>query len=188
MHPPHAIEHMIDCADHAWDRLNLRPPCNLRDVCDFLNISVERQTLPNDVFGMFVRTPQGNAVIVLNAGLPLNLLRFTWAHEIGHAISTKGTTIHRYRAGFLEEQLCSQFARHLLVPSPVLIAECERLGHPGHNRFGALREIFEVSSELLGDRLIESGMDRRKPVCREGRIAAVSLTKEFYPYGVQDGR
>ena len=132
----------------------------------------------NDTYGMFMRLPDGREIIKINSCLSYQQMRFTWAHEICHSITTTGPVTLECRASFDEEQLCSQFARHLLVPDEVLSRECARLGHPENNRFGALAELFQVTKELMGERLKETGLDRPQ-VSQEGRRSALKVFKDL---------
>lgn len=174
--PHHTTEQMISCAAQAWKRLALTPPCDLQAVCDFLKIRVKKRPMCNDIMGVFVRLSDGQEFIKLNAGLSPEQLRFTWAHEIAHSIMTTGPVTILTRTTFGEEQICSHFARNLLVPESVLQSECERLGHPENNRFGTLVELFGVSSDLMSERLEECGANRRQ-ISREGRKSAIEVYK-----------
>jgi Zn-dependent peptidase ImmA (M78 family) len=129
-------------------------------VCDFLRIGVGRECFGNDLTGIFARADDSTETIVLNSGLLYVDMRWTWAHEIGHSIITVEPVSVDHRPTWDEEQLCNEFARHLLVPSEVLRAECIRLGHPKQNRIGTLAELFGVTRDVVRDRLRDIGMHR----------------------------
>jgi Zn-dependent peptidase ImmA (M78 family) len=152
-------------ATSAWTNLDLAPPCDLSAVSEFFNIVYRREVLPPGVLGMFTRNPDETCSILIASALPIEDQRRVWAHEIGHALLSKGLT------GFIEYQCtvfnkndkverdCDDFARRLLMPEIILRTEAKRLGHTrSNNRLGTLASLFSVSKEDMVQRLRQIGI------------------------------
>lgn len=66
-------------------------------------------------FGFTIKDPHGRRIILYNEDAPLGCIRFTIAHEIGHAVLDHHNEDDR---GAEREANC--FARNLLCPSPIV--------------------------------------------------------------------
>ncbi len=150
-------------ATSAWRRLKLTPPCDLQAVSDYLHIRVERRVLPNDLYGAYIRLPDGSHGIKLNSGLHPARQRYVWAHEIAHALLHRGQKVElviEFRRGFAlgRERDCDRFAACLLMPEVQLRAAAAELGHPTVNKARSLAVRFGVSTQAMRIRLSELGL------------------------------
>lgn len=152
-------------AHSAWINLDLTPPADLSRVCCHLNIEYCRTELSYGVYGIYTESSDGHKRIFIASALPIEQQRIVWAHEIGHALISRGLTgelEYRYTIGNKNnktEQECDRFALHLLMPEMVLREEAKRLGHSRkNNRLGTLAAKFGVTTEDMIQRLRQIGI------------------------------
>jgi HTH-type transcriptional regulator/antitoxin HigA len=89
-------------ACNAWRRLDLRPPADLRAVCEFLNVELIYETPPNGSRGLYLLDGDRASIYVSPTMPRIGALRLILAHEIGHAIlGTSGVL----GACFVDEKL-----------------------------------------------------------------------------------
>lgn len=106
------------------------------------------QLLENSEFGFSIVSSTGNRIILYNENMPLGSIRFTIAHEIGHAILGHIT----------EDDPCSEkeancFARNLLCPLPV----AEILGASTIDDY---TELFSVTASMAMTTIDRRNSDR----------------------------
>lgn len=73
-----------------------------------------QQLLEISEFGFSILSSAGNRIILYNENMPLGCIRFTIAHEIGHAILG-----HTDENDPISEKEANCFARNLLCPLPI---------------------------------------------------------------------
>ncbi|QCQ94044.1 ImmA/IrrE family metallo-endopeptidase [Rhodococcus sp. SGAir0479] len=144
--------------DQYWDDGVF--PVDPIKVAGAMGIKVYSASLESDCFGMIIGAPDGSADIYLDADQPLNRLRFTCAHEIGHYVDNTskidGTELafvdRRSDAGrgTAPEVYANEFAGSLLMPADQISRELER--NPSMTPM-ELAAKFEVSLDAMRYRL-----------------------------------
>lgn len=149
-------------AHSAWTNLKLTPPCDMGVICDYLNIEYSRRTLTPGTLGIYMQQPEQQGLVMIASALPADAQRKVWAHEIGHAVMSRGINgVIEFHSTMSNkdtqiERDCDTFAWHLLMPELVVRAEAKRLGHTRtNNRLGTLAGLFEVSKDDMTRRLRE---------------------------------
>jgi Zn-dependent peptidase ImmA (M78 family) len=155
-------------AASAWKRLSLSAPADLQAVCDYLKIRVEKEVLPRDTLGCYVRTEDGIAMALINSGFSQPRQRFSLAHEIGHHLLLGRATgpiriVCGVRRQTKEERLCNLFAVELLMPAALVREVAGDLGHPDiHDKTGTIAARFGVSLTAMRLRLNELDLSRHQ--------------------------
>ncbi|MDN4175621.1 ImmA/IrrE family metallo-endopeptidase [Nocardioides sp. SOB77] len=150
-----------------------QPPVDLTVITDYLDLTVVKTNMSNDVSGMLIRDGASGANTVgLNNAHNLGRRRFTLAHEIGHFHLHRGRPLIvdssvrinlRDRTSGMatdrEEMEANRFAAELLMPSEVVLdavaaakmTDADQLTHH-------LATRFKVSQQAMGYRLINLGI------------------------------
>jgi hypothetical protein len=94
--------------------------------------------------------------------------RFTYAHELGHALFYDLETLPPVRlapTGFhrVEEQLCNRAASHFLIPEALLRHELSGIADLSPGVFRDLARTFQVSIQAIAYRIAETFSDKLKP-------------------------
>lgn len=104
-------------------------------ACFLYGFSLQ-QLLENSEFGFSILCSNGNRIILYNENNPLGCIRFTIAHEIGHAI-----LCHVTENDPSSEKEANCFARNLLCPLPVADAL-------GASTVDDYTELFNVTASM----------------------------------------
>jgi len=126
--------------------------------------SKRRVQIDDDAYSGRLRVTDDGFVVEAKAG-PLNRIRFTLAHEIGHTLfydldSRPPQRVIYGEAPRDEEQFCNWFASELLMPRALVRNHLEtcQAAEPALSPTGAivrLADIFRVSPRAMGRRLVE---------------------------------
>lgn len=148
----------------AWNHLDLEPPVDLRAVVARLGIKLKKELMSPDVFGIYMRTASGTAVIGVNSGMTYERQRFTCAHEIGHHLfchDLPGELFVKLRSDkkHPREREADRFAVELLMPGNIIIKHAKELGYPEYpDKLYNLCAKFGVSVSAMHIRLRELGL------------------------------
>jgi hypothetical protein len=137
-------------------------PIDLARLCECVGISVQwRLMIPEGVMAV----ESGRLTVYLQENFiddsrMRTRQRFTWAHEICHALLYDDTgsgpkPMDGMPGGAALEQLCQQGAAHLLMPSESL-ESCRKDPIASITAFDALAARFDVSAEAMLRRLHEA--------------------------------
>lgn len=159
-----------------------RPPVDVADVANRLNLRVVYESLPSDTSAVLIRQPYDRHVIGVNANHAPTRQRFSIAHEIAHATlhfpsqppKSAEAVVDRplevlFRDGVAaqgsdrREVEANAFAAVLLMPTELVRTELRRLWEQSRVRstdgiVAQLASNFEVSEQAMRFRLVNLGL------------------------------
>jgi Zn-dependent peptidase ImmA (M78 family) len=149
-----------------------RVPIPVEHLAKTLGIEVRYSPGRPDVSGALIRDGK-SAVIAVNSAQHENRQRFTIAHEIGHFLLHKGTTLHldedfsvNFRDAHSSEATddleisANQFAASLLMPSHLIRKDMTRFISDGSDPEQAIQSLsikYKVSTRAMEFRLLNLG-------------------------------
>lgn len=137
-------------------------PVDINKVALALNIKVVPYDFPDKRRGM-VYLDEKVKVIGINKNNPLNLQRFTVAHELGHYINGHAHFNEVYMENekykyadshFQQEREADMFAAEILMPKEFLISDLDEIGLD----IKKLTEKYQVSEQAMHIRLSSLGL------------------------------
>lgn len=147
-------------------------PINVEQIATSLGITISKAPTEDDISGFLLRSPDGSAILGVNALHHMNRQRFTIAHEIGHFELHKHDQVHVDRSVVkLRNQISSKgedheeieanrFAAELLMPEDLLIRDLLEFAEMDLNderRMQQLAKKFQVSVQAMTNRLVSLG-------------------------------
>jgi Zn-dependent peptidase ImmA (M78 family) len=139
------------------------PPIDLDKILKFLNINLLEYEFPPNISAILLKD-ENMLVVGVNKSHHPNRQRFSIAHEIGHyqlghyndvfidtAEISSGRFDYDNDSNKVQEQEANHFASELLLPSPMLKKDFEKL-----KDVAAVAKIYGVSKDALWIKLIRS--------------------------------
>jgi Zn-dependent peptidase ImmA (M78 family) len=150
-------------------------PIDVKAIAEAEGAELVYEGFTGDVSGMLLRD-KGRTVIAVNESHTDERQRFTIAHELGHMLLHEGRPLivdssirvnlrdgKSSQATSRQEINANKFAAQLLMPSPLLREEVERLvgekpGITDEQLVNSLAKLFAVSAQAMTFRLVNAGM------------------------------
>lgn len=154
-------------SDLLGDRGVAQAPVPVDKIAQDLGIEVRFEEAEDDLSGALIRKAKGHVVIGVNSAHHPNRQRFTIAHEIGHFILHKGTSLHvdedfrvNLRDGSIndEEVEANAFAAELLMPTEFIRRDTQKLGPVDQQASERLARRYQVSPRAMEIRLTNLGL------------------------------
>lgn len=136
-------------------------PLDVEDLAGKLDITIELESLKNDLSGILYKDDADKWIIIVNQLHHENRQRYTIAHELGHYI------LHRHLQNRFEDEIffrggepsneeyqANEFASCILIPEQ----KFRQLIKDGVNTIGTLASEFQVSTIALRIRAKNLGM------------------------------
>ncbi|ABZ83298.1 conserved hypothetical protein [Heliomicrobium modesticaldum Ice1] len=105
----------------------------------------------------FYHSHSGSYTVILNPSLPRGRLHWTMAHELGHILLGHFTDYNTNRLTAHEEKIldreADEFTKEFLMPAATVIGAVRRPLTVA--KIGRVKNLFQVSWEATGNRLIE---------------------------------
>jgi Zn-dependent peptidase ImmA (M78 family)/DNA-binding XRE family transcriptional regulator len=135
------IEVAAEKLREEWD-LGLAPICNLLETLEEKGIKIFEVKEKEDFDGLSADI--GNTyIVVINKNKPLDRVRFTAAHELGHILCKFPTEPEK-------EKLCHGFAGAFLLPKPILFRELgKKRNQITHWELKEIKEIYGISMQAI---------------------------------------
>ncbi|PIV94726.1 MAG: DNA-binding protein [Flavobacteriaceae bacterium CG17_big_fil_post_rev_8_21_14_2_50_33_15] len=147
------IERAAEVLRESWE-LGSQPISNLIEMLESVGIKVYTIEHGEDIDGVAIEVEGGSPLVIINtANKPLERLRFTIIHELGHSLLKFTQAILDDER--LMEKMCHYFASCFLIPKSKLI---EMIGGVKRtyikiNELIAIKEYFGISIRALVYRL-----------------------------------
>jgi Zn-dependent peptidase ImmA (M78 family) len=147
-------------------------PINVYQIAKNLGICVTYESLPVELYNLrgFCHSEDGFALIVINRNHPIELQRFTMAHELHHLIYDSchvPFSCGSYNQNNIVEQNAEHFAAELLMPNHLVQKLFSYLPNINYLTINLVASHFKVSYEAAAIRLQNFGLiDSASDVCK----------------------
>lgn len=163
-----------------WLGLGAGPVLDIVSILDLqLGIRVYLRRLNGKVSGLFAYDESAGACMLLNASHPVDRVRQTGTHELGHFMGTRKqpeVLVENAKSSSREERYANYFARCFLTPARAVRQRFAEItagqSHLTRRHIILLAHTFGVSREAMTRRLEELSLAREGTlglVCRQRR-------------------
>lgn len=166
-------------ANELIEKLNLKPPINLYELCKMFNIEIVKADLENAY--AYFRIRKGKKVIFLsNSIVNTEKEKFTIAHELGHYflpnhlekiddMYTKTDYMYKNEKKKIETDV-DKFAAELIMPSKFINEELENISLRNFKHLEKLALKYQVSLTSLLCKYVDVNSDTMALLCYENDI------------------
>lgn len=166
-------------ANELIEKLDLKPPINLYELCKTFNIEIVKADL--EYAYAYFRIRKGRKVIFLNNSIVgTEKEKFTIAHELGHYflpnhlekiddMYTKTDYMYKDERKKIETDV-DKFAAELIMPSKFINIELENISLRNFKKLEELSLKYEVSLTSLLCRYVDVNSETTALLCYENNI------------------
>ena len=163
-------------ANDLIERLELKPPIDLYELCKIFNIEIVKADLKNAY--AYFRIRKGRKVIFLsNSIVGTEKEKFTIAHELGHYflpnhlekiddMYTRTDYMYKDERKKIETEV-DKFAAELIMPSKYINSELERISLRNFRQLQKLAQKYEVSLTSLLCKYVDVNSESMALLCYE---------------------
>ncbi|MBQ7668719.1 MAG: ImmA/IrrE family metallo-endopeptidase [Clostridia bacterium] len=158
------------------EKLELKPPIDLYELCKVFNIEIVKENLKNAY--AYFRIRNGRKVIFLsNSIVGTEKEKFTIAHELGHYflpnhlekiddMYTKTDYMYKNKRKKIETDV-DKFAAELIMPSKFINPELEKISLRNFKQLEELAQKYQVSLTSLLCRYVDLNSETMALLCYE---------------------